>query len=153
MDLDRRVVRPCLSLTTLAMVALALPGCSGSGEWHQTVVSIPLDADEVVAAVASLPECREALSRGGVIRWQPLVRCNGTAAPVWGCSYPTKDPPEVDVTYRQSAWNGPPEKPDVSTLAHELCHVCGYTDQVGDSGTYEPMTDACALRARVAAGK
>jgi len=132
-----------------AALGLLAPACDGgAASWQQRIEEVPADADEVLAAVASLPECG-ALLRGGIIRWRPVVHC-GTVQPVSGCSYPAADPPLVEVVYRPSAWDGPSHKPLVSTLAHELCHVCGYTDGP-DRG--ELQADACAMRARDAANR
>ncbi len=50
---------------------------------------------------------------------------------------------------RADAWDGPPDKPRVSTLAHELCHICGYID----GPDREDQANACAMLARLAAGK
>jgi hypothetical protein len=77
------------------------------------------------------------------------VNCNGSTAPVVGCAYPYQKPARVEVVYRGSAWEGTPQNPLVSTLAHELCHVCGYVD----GPDAEEQADACAMRARNAAGR
>lgn len=121
---------------------LLLAGC-GNALWTEAEVEPPRDTDEVVAAVASLPECGALRDRGGIIRWRPLVYC-GTAQPVSGCAYPYRDPPLIELVYRSSAWDGPPQSPTVSALAHELCHVCGYVD----GPDREAQADACAMRAR-----
>lgn len=136
---------PCLPA---GLAALLAGGCSGGLPWQQELDGLPLHADEVVAAVSSLPECSAALARGGRIVWKPVVTC-GSPAAVSGCSYPDANPPLVEVEYRQSAWDGPPSRPEVSTLAHELCHLCGYTDGVD----YQRQADACAMRARAVAGR
>ena len=135
-----RTVRPIGLVPLLA--ALLVAGCGKSHDWKQTIEELPLDADEVVAAVASLPEC-EAVRRGGRIVWKPLVHCNGSPVPVSGCTYPTRDPPLVEIVYRTSAWDPPGPGSNIPTLAHELCHVCGYYG--GPDG--EAQADACALRA------
>ena len=129
------------------VATLLIAGCAESSGWTQVIEEVPLDADEVIAAVSSLPEC-EAVRRGGRIKWKPVVYC-GSVAAVSGCTYPTMDPPLVEIAYRASAWDGPALRPTVSTLAHELCHVCGYYG--GPDG--EAQADACAMRARAMAGK
>jgi hypothetical protein len=72
------------------------------------------------------------------------VKCGGPA-PVAGCSYPFARPPRIEIVYVSSAWDRARINPHVSTLAHELCHVCGHLA--------EPDADACALRAQAAAGR
>lgn len=127
---------------------LLLAACSTSGEWTETVFEPPLDTEEVVAAVGSLPECDAVRGRSGLIRWRPVVLC-GTVQAVSGCAYPFLDPPVIELVYRPSAWDGPPQSPLVSALAHELCHVCGYVD----GPDREAQADACAMRARHLAGR
>jgi hypothetical protein len=121
---------------------LVLAGCSSydpstSDRWYQTVVGIPQYADEVVSAVAALPEC-EAVRAGGEIRWRATVSC-GSEPFARGCTYVGRKPLLIEVVYAPNAW----ETPDVSTLAHELCHVCGYTD----GPDAEAQANACAMRA------
>jgi hypothetical protein len=130
------------------LLLLAAAGCDGTASWGEAVLEPPLDTEEVVAAVAALPECSAVRERGGLIHWRPLVFC-GSAQPVSGCAYPGKDPPLIELTYRSSAWDGPPQSPLVSALAHELCHVCGYID----GPDREAQADACAMRARHLAGR
>jgi hypothetical protein len=129
-------------------ILLLLAGCSGPIPWSESVVELPRHTDEVVNAVASLPECG-GVRHGGVIRWRARVTCNGSAAPVAGCAYPDRKPPLIEVVYQGSAWDGTPAMPEVSTLAHELCHVCGYVD----GPDAEAQADACAMRARSASGR
>lgn len=131
---------------TVPMVLLL--GCGYSSQWSETVFEPPRDTEEVVAAVASLPECDALRERGGVIRWRPVVYC-GSVQAVSGCAYPSSDPPVIELVYRPSAWDGPPQSPLVSALAHELCHVCGYVD----GPDRETQADACAMRARNRAGR
>jgi hypothetical protein len=116
---------------------LVLAGCSSSDRWSQTVVEVPQYADEVVNAVAALPECG-AVRAGGEIRWRATVSC-GSELFARGCSYPYREPILIEVVYAPNAW----ETPGVSTLAHELCHVCGYTD----GPDAEAQASACAMRA------
>lgn len=121
----------------LALVAL-LAGCASSDRWSQEVVELPLNASEVIDAVAAMPEC-EAVRGGGVIHWRAALTC-GSPLPVNGCAYPFERPPRVEVVYEPSAL-GADGRP--ARLAHELCHVCGYLD--------EAEADACAFRATAAA--
>ena len=91
----------------------------------------------MIAAVAKLPECADLPSKPGKIQWQSEVFCGSGFQPVKGCTYPTAHP-VVQVIF-QSAWGV--DSPENSTLAHELCHACGYTD--------EREASACAERAKV----
>jgi hypothetical protein len=120
-------------LTLLVMLA----GCSSSTSegWGQAVVEFPTGTGEVVEAVAALPEC-DRIREGGMIHWRlGLFTCRDR--PAEGCSYPFERPPLVEVVLSGSAWSG---VDGVSTLAHELCHVCGYL--------VEAEANACAMRAR-----
>lgn len=135
-------------MNRLALLLL-LAGCSsGAAPWSQSVVDLPYHADEVVKAVAALPEC-DAVRQGGVIHWRDSTLTCGGARTVSGCAHPFETPPRVDVVMRGDAWDGPPDKPEVSSLAHELCHVCGYVD----GPDAEAQADSCAMRARLMAGR
>jgi hypothetical protein len=124
----------------LALV-LVLAACSPASEgWSEAVVELPYSTMEVVDAVARLPECAGVLD-GGVIHWRATsFLCGGV--PALGCSFTSEKPPRIEAVYVQSAWDG---TDGVSTLAHELCHVCGYTDETDAS--------ACAVRAREVRGR
>jgi hypothetical protein len=131
---------------------LALVCCSCSSHWSQKVEGLPLHAEEVVEAVASLPECG-VLRKGGEVHWRASISCGQQGpvqVPISGCAHPDDDPPYVEVTMRVDAWEGTPDHPEIPTLAHELCHICGYTDGP-DKG--EKQADACAMRAKKAAGR
>ncbi len=140
-----------VSYTTQLDVTL-VAGCSSpaKGPWTERVVEPPGDTAEVVAAVASLPECGAALQRGGIIEWRAVITdCPqpGTPdfQPPWGCTHLDEDPVRIEVALRYSAWDPPPSGSNVSTLAHELCHVCGYVD----GPDYQTQADGCALRAEL----
>ena len=91
----------------------------------------------VIDAVASLPEC-SALRQGGSITWtiKWILDCRPGAGPAKGCTW-LGPPPRIELLYG-AAWVIPGE---ISTLAHELCHACGYTEEF--------EADACSERARV----
>ena len=125
--------------------ALACGGGGGSpktGAWSQSI-DLPRHAEEVIQAVAALPEC-DAVRQGGNIHWTDSSLTCGSVLPVSGCSY-SSNPPSVFVVMRGDAWDGPPNEP--SSLAHELCHMCGYTD----GPDKEAQADSCAMRARLIA--
>ena len=114
-----------------AALALLL-GCGSSETWSQRYEP-PQDTSEVISAVSSFIEC-DSVRRGGIISWRPQsFECKGIASD--GCAT-LESPPRVDVVYRGSAWG--------TSLAHELCHVCGYLD--------ENEAQGCAYRAWKAAG-
>lgn len=120
------------------LLLVLLAGCSPTSDaWRQRVEELASQGNAVIDAVAGLPECAGAMRNGGVIHWRAVVYCRGTAVPVLGCSYPYEHPPLVEVAF-ESAWGN--ANPARSTLAHELCHICGYTD--------EEETEACARRAK-----
>lgn len=127
-------------------------GCSPSApaslRWTQTTAELPAHAAEVVEAVAALPECRS-VRAGGVIHWRNSVFC-GTLVPSTACAYPFERPRRIEIVLRADAWAGTLAAPEVSTLAHELCHVCGYIEGP-DRG--EAAASACALRAARLAGR
>lgn len=127
-------------------------GCSpaepASRRWTQATVDLPAHATEVVEAVASLPEC-VAVRQGGVIHWRSAVSC-GTLIPSVACAYPFERPRRIEIVMRGDAWQGTPAAPEVSTLAHELCHICGYINGP-DRG--EAKASACAIRAAKRAGR
>jgi hypothetical protein len=115
-----------------------IAGCSANdvanGRWSVTVEP-PADVQEVIDAVSALPECGS-LQGGGVIHWHAVdFLC--MSIQVTGCAFPFEDPRRIEVVYRGSAWD--------SSLPHELCHLCGYTDE--DNFT---EVEACAYRARQA---
>jgi len=127
-------MRPIALLLLLAACSPSSDSPPASDSWRETVVDLPSATKAVVDAVAALPECG-AIQVGGLIHWRAtMFLCGGV--PALGCSYPSAKPPLIEVAYSGSAWDG---KDGVSTLAHELCHVCGYTDETDAS--------ACALRA------
>ncbi len=115
--------------------------------WEQVVASPPTDTQQVIAAVEALPECG-AVRSGGVIHWRRDLTC-GSPAPVSGCTYPWDDPPRIEIVYTPSAWDAE-GTPGISTLAHELCHVCGYVEGP-DRG--EAAANDCASRAQALAGR
>ena len=128
---------PNWSSPTPLLLAL-LAGCGSaptSAGWQQDMSALVAHGNAVFASVAALPECADLPSKAGIIQWLPAVDCGG---PALGCSYPTHNPIIVQVI-PQTAWGV--QNPDNSTLAHELCHVCGYP-QLG------PEVDACAQRSR-----
>ncbi len=116
--------------------------------WEQDVVSPPTDTQQVIAAVGALPECG-LLANGGVIHWRSVFSC-GSPLPVAGCAYTGESPPRIEIGYTPSAWDGSQATPAISTLAHELCHVCGY--QLGPERG-EAAANDCALRAQALAGR
>lgn len=139
-------------MNRLALLLL-LAGCSsGAAPWSQSMVDLPYHAEEVVKAVAALPEC-DAVRQGGIIHWRDSTLTCGGVQGVSGCAHPFQNPPLVEVVMRGDAWDGPPSKVDpkvtISSLAHELCHVCGYTD----GPDAEAQADSCAMRARLMAGR
>jgi len=109
---------------------------SGVGGWTQSV-ELPVDVEEVIDAVSDLPECPQVATLSGVIYWVPVdFTCNGIR--VTGCSFPDENPPRIEVVANRSAWD--------TSLAHELCHICGYT---GGPDRGEAEAEACAYRARL----
>jgi hypothetical protein len=130
-------------MRSVVVLLLALAGCtspepgSPTDNWYQTVIEVPRNANEVVKAVAALPECSAVLA-GGEIRWRAALSC-GSQPFARGCTYIGRKPVLIEVVYAPDAW----EAPDMSTLAHELCHVCGYTD----GPDAEAQASACAMRA------
>ena len=123
------------------LVLVLLAGCDGASNadaWQQQGWSeLVAQSNAVLDAVDALPECAGLRSKGGIIHWQTQVSC-GSPLPVIGCTYPRPRSPVVQVEF-ESAWGI--NHPDKSTLAHELCHACGYTD--------EHEAEACAQRAHV----
>jgi hypothetical protein len=121
---------------------LMLAGCSAPSDgWVETVADLPSSTMEVVDAVAALPECGGMRAGGGVIHWRAgALFCGGR--PTTGCTYASERPPRIEVSITPSAWDG---ADGISTLAHEVCHVCGYTDEIDAS--------ACARRAREITGR
>jgi hypothetical protein len=117
-----------------ALGALAFSCSSGSSGWEQQFEP-PRDADLVIETVASFPEC-EAVREAGVIQWRPgPFQCSKVLL-ADGCAWPTRFQKVVEVNISKgqngSAWD--------TSLAHELCHLCGYLN--------EAEASACALRAR-----
>ena len=127
-------MRPIVLLLLVTACSAASDSPPASDSWLETVVELPSATRAVVDAVAALPECG-GIHGGGLIRWRAGMFMCGNV-PALGCSYPTAKPPRIEVAYSGSAWDG---KDGVSTLAHELCHVCGYTDETDAS--------ACVVRA------
>jgi len=108
-----------------------MAGCPESLVAWDWTVDLPTGVAEVIAAVADLSECSGVRS-GGIINWHAGdFLCVPNSAPAMGCAWPNAKPVVVEVAYRARAKD--------SALAHELCHVCGYTD--------EATTQACAIRA------
>jgi hypothetical protein len=132
-------MRPHATAASLALMLLGAACSRADGTWEQHLDGLPLHSTDVIAAVGALPECADAIRSGGIIVWKPMVTCNGSPEPVSGCAHPFSDPPTIEIVYRTSAWDGTAERPSLSTLAHELCHVCGYTSEV--------EATACAQRA------
>jgi hypothetical protein len=122
-----------------ALLLALLGGCgsttSTSTAWPQDLTALVDHGNAVFASVAALPECADLPSKTGTIRWLPSVWC-GTE-PAVGCTYPDAHAIQVQVI-PQTAWGV--QNPDQSTLAHELCHACGYRD--------EREAEACAQRSR-----
>ncbi len=120
-----------------ALLVPMLAGCQSSSDaWQQDVSELVAQGNAVIDSVASLPECAT-LRQGGLIHWRATVPpCPPYPGPVVGCARPDQNPRRVDVIF-ESAWNAT-VNPDKSTLAHELCHLCGYTD--------EREAEACAQR-------
>jgi len=117
---------------TLVLAMMLSASCLQEGhEWVQTIEA-PLRTGDVICAVAAMPECGE-LRGGGTIRWRAgQFACGPGERPATGCAWPREAPPRIDVAYCGDAVE--------SSLAHELCHVCGYENEV--------ETEACAFRAR-----
>lgn len=143
-DTHQGGVRLVLCLTFLGALACGGSGSSKTAAWSQSI-DLPLHTEEVIQAVAALPEC-DAVRQGGNIHWTDASLTCGSPQQAAGCSYPS-NPPQVFVVMRGDAWDGPPDKPLVSSLAHELCHVCGYTD----GPDAEAQANSCAMRARMLA--
>jgi hypothetical protein len=81
-------------------------------------VGAPPDAWEVVLTVAR--EKCPAIPSAGYIQWtHHLFVCGSGPADAAGCAYPTLVP-SIQVTYRDNVIG--------TALAHELGHVCGFTD-------------------------
>jgi hypothetical protein len=117
---------------TLVLTMMLSASCLPEGhEWVQTIETPPRTGD-VISAVAAMPECGE-LRGGGTIRWRAgEFTCGPGERPATGCAWPGEARPRVDVAYCGDA--------AASSLAHQLCHLCGYEDDV--------ETEACAFRAR-----
>ena len=127
-----------LWIAPTALFLALLSGCgstNSSAGWQQDMSALVAHGNAVLASVAALPECADLPSKSGIIRWLPEVWCG---QPAQGCTYPTVNPIIVQVI-PQTAWGI--QNPDNSTLAHELCHVCGYPE-------LGPEVDACAQRSR-----
>lgn len=123
-----------------ALLLALLSGCHGAPDgWQQQGMSeLVAQGNAVLDAVDALPECAGLRSKGGIIHWQTQVFCGGSPVPVLGCTYPRARPPVVQLVF-ESAWSA--ANRETSTLAHELCHACGYTDP--------DETEACQRRARL----
>ncbi len=125
-----------MRLRTAPVLLAAACSSSGPGAWTQTV-QLPLDVQEVIDAVSALPECPQIATMDGVIHWVPVeFMCRDTYAA--GCSYPDEQPPRIVLVANRSAWD--------TSLAHELCHLCGY---MGGPDLGETEAEACAYRARL----
>jgi len=131
-------VRPIPLWGPPAVLLLSLlAGCkSASDTWQMDDSELIAQANAVIDSVAALPECA-GVTQGGLIHWRAeMPLCPPYVGPARGCSHPGWNPRRIDVVI-QSAWNSS-ENPNLSTLAHELCHMCGYTD--------EREAEACAQR-------
>jgi hypothetical protein len=117
------------------VLLLAAAGCAPGQQWKQEL-ALPDGALEVMDAAASLPEC-DGLREGGDIIWHAQeFPCLPRALLACGCTY-VQARPRIEVTYRGAV--------EDSALPHELCHACGYVDEL--------ETDACAYRLRRLAGR
>ena len=143
-DTHKGGVRVVLCFAFLGALACGGNGSAKTGAWSQSI-DLSRHAEEVIQAVAALPEC-DAVRQGGNIHWTDASLTCGSFAQVSGCSYPSNSP-QVFVVMRGDAWDGPPKTPLVSSLAHELCHICGYTD----GPDAEAQADSCAMRAKLIA--
>jgi len=118
----------------VAVVPLLVGGCRpASTSWKKDTSEIVAQANAVIESVASLPECSE-LRAGGLVHWRAVMPA-GSAQDAGSTTF-VAGRPRIDLVL-ESAWN-PLGNPDHSTLAHELCHVCGYAD--------EREAEACAQR-------
>ena len=98
--------------------------------WQQDAAELGRQTEAVIAAVASVPPCRAAMERGGRIQWRAqLATCTPCSPYVLGCYEVGSEHARVDLVF-ESAYEPANRDPrGLSTLAHELCHVCGYVDE------------------------